>query len=252
MSRASSQTWLTAPSRIEQTKQKAKRGEDFPVAVAPPPDFFEQLPSAPPPETRAPIRTTNREEIKHPVTPLSEAIANPTLPNKYRIQARVSRIESRRAKAAPDSLAILFCSKCRTCINAEHCQSCNDRAYQHAEARWDMFVFFEMDDVAKATAAKMGLALAFEGEWGVFFGGPAAEACLPALPPLGGYMGPNEVKRVRNRLEAFTGRVHDAMLGPKLDGERTRPAIDWTVQTYTVGEGANKTEMWEVVDMEKA
>ena len=61
-----------------------------------------------------------------------------------------------------------------------------------------------------------------------------AEQFLPALPPLSTTDNPNEAKRLMERLTANDATVENRLLGPKQDGEWSRPIIDWTLEAVEV------------------
>lgn len=102
---------LTSCRRI----RALKRGEDpneRPQSRSVP---LRELQSDPPNTSEPPfarhVATIHDDPIKHPVTSLSAIIANATLPNKYRVQARVRSVHSR-GLAGNSSLVQYHCVKC--------------------------------------------------------------------------------------------------------------------------------------------
>lgn len=204
-------------------------------------------PAVPPPvaETSSDIFTRYTDAIAHPSTSLAQALADPTVPNKYRIQARVRRIEAVPFKNSNGELAVTFCKHCRDYFTQGTCQSCNDKTVKHAEARWRILVFLEIDRAEKATIRQNN---DFPDEVAVLLADEAADACLPQLPKL--HTGPNEVERARRNISALRPRVEDLLLGPKWDGARTRPLIDWSILKHRVDMRSGESAVvWKVFGM---
>jgi hypothetical protein len=204
----------------------------------------EPLPSAPSSAPDIPVSTlvftSHTDPRDHPITPLSEALADPTVPNKYRVRARVARIEPVPSKQ-PSDIIITFCTRCNQEFNADKCLSCNDAAYAYAEARWRMLVFLEIDAAEKRAAIESFAAArgrpvpapsAFPSEHAVLLADAEAAAFLPPLPVL--HTGPNEMHRARAQMRTLRDKAEDLLLGNRFDGLRTRPLIDWSVAKYAV------------------
>jgi len=67
----------------------------------------------------------------------------------------------------------------------------------------------------------------------------AAEFLAP-LPPLSlftksnPHANPNDQRKTQQRIREASAKAHDIMLGAKQDGERLRPVIDLSLETYEV------------------
>jgi hypothetical protein len=232
---------LTA-RRLTELRAAVKAGHTVePVFVPPSIEQKATPPDAPVVKLSTAVVTKHNDELNNPITPLADALADPTVPNKYRIQARVTRIEPVPSKNASD-LVIAFCKRCNCDFERDYCHSCNDTTYVNAESRWRMLVFLEIDQAAKREALdKLARArndthltdfdLDYPTEVALLLCDRDA-AFLPSLPDL--HSGPNEVKRARNAYKALRGKVEDLLLGNRFNGERSRPLIDWSVMKYRI------------------
>jgi len=234
---------VTDCRRLKALKAAERDGTAIPVAP-----IFEprQQNAAPPPPPVAEISTAvftrHNNSIEHPITSLADALADPTVPNKYRIQARVTRVEPVPVKTGAGELAITYCRKCSGEFVHDHCQSCNDTSYTHAEARWRILVFLEIDPGEKRAALERfmrargeepdDMELEYPSEVAVLLAGADADF-LPALPAL--HTGPNEIRRARYQIKnILRPKIEDMLLGNKFNGQHTRPLIDWSIMKYTV------------------
>lgn len=57
---------------------------------------------------------------------------------------------------------------------------------------------------------------------------------LPGLPPLTPSTNPNDATKSQRQLSHISKSVSDLLLGPRLDGVRTMPVFDWSVESYVV------------------
>ncbi|BEJ17058.1 hypothetical protein CspHIS471_0604590 [Cutaneotrichosporon sp. HIS471] len=190
------------------------------------------LPSAPRPvrTISTALMTKFTDEASHPRSTVAQILANTTAPNRFRTLARVKTIHSRDAKgSAKGDLAVLWCKRCNNTFAKDHCQTCNDRSMKNAEVRWQLLLVLEPERAnGEETPPDCAAVVVLDGD--------DAAAILPALPPLA--PGPNEVARLRKRIsgyEKFKKPVEDLLLGPDVNGERTPPLIDWTVESYASG-----------------
>jgi hypothetical protein len=60
-----------------------------------------------------------------------------------------------------------------------------------------------------------------------------AAAFLPALPPLTPLTSHNEIRTIERQIADCSKETYSLLLGSKMDGERVRPAIRWSVESYT-------------------
>ncbi|BEI86718.1 hypothetical protein CcaverHIS002_0700640 [Cutaneotrichosporon cavernicola] len=190
------------------------------------------LPSAPRPvpTISSALMTKFTDEASHPRSTVAQILANTTAPNRFRTLARVKAIHSRDAKgSAKGDLAVLWCKRCNNTFAKDHCQTCNDRSMKNAEVRWQLLLVLEPEHAdGEETPPDCAAVVVLDGD--------EAAAILPALPPLA--PGPNEVARLRKRIsgyDKFKKPVQDLLLGPDVNGERTPPLIDWTVESYASG-----------------
>jgi hypothetical protein len=59
----------------------------------------------------------------------------------------------------------------------------------------------------------------------------AAAEFLPPLPPLVASTNPNDKKKMDTRVREANRAVEDMLLGAKMDGQWSKPIIDWSVET---------------------
>lgn len=64
--------------------------------------------------------------------------------------------------------------------------------------------------------------------------GKEAEDFLPPLPPIQYSDNPNDAKKQEISLKENREKVDKVLLGAKMDGQRQRPIIDWTMEAYLV------------------
>ncbi|KLT39255.1 hypothetical protein CC85DRAFT_330894 [Cutaneotrichosporon oleaginosum] len=173
------------------------------------------------------LMTGYTDEAAHPRSTISEILANTTVPNRFRLLARVLALTPRFPKGASvnkagavskGELAMLWCRRCKNNFPSAHCLSCNDMSLKHAEVRWQMLLTLEGES---------------GGQLDVVLDGDAAAAVLPPLPPL--TPDPKEVRRLRGRLVDLRAAAENVLLGARFDGVRTRPLIDWTIESYATG-----------------
>lgn len=189
--------------------------------------------------------TTHTDAAAHPRSTTAEMLANNTVPNRFRTLARVRRIIPRNAKGSEQGdLAVLWCKRCNNSFAGEYCQSCNDKQLQHADVQWQMLLDLEPEievgdgerdegmDVDETPSQRKEERLARESIIAILAGDEAARV-LPALPLI--TPGPNEMRRLRRRIPALTSGVEDLLLGPRFDGKRTQPLIDWSIESYAGG-----------------
>lgn len=188
--------------------------------------------------------TTYTNASEYPRSTTAEIIANNTVPNRFRTLARVRRIIPRNAKGSEKGdLAVLWCKRCNNSFAGEHCKSCNDERLQHADVQWQMLLDLEPEIEAgqegegmdlDGTSASQRRQERLERESIIaVLAGEEAERVLAPLPLV--TKGPNEMRRLRKRISALTPRVEELLLGPRFDGERTRPLIDWSIESYAGG-----------------
>lgn len=151
--------WLRADSR---RLKDWKRGR-VPEGQADPrymPQYEpEEVKPDPEPEQRViatHLKTIHTDPILHQPSPsLLSMRENLTVPNRYRILVRVRDLIGRGARGSrPDDLAVLWCRKCARAFPDNHCKSCEDTGYKHAELRWQ-FVLLLADEVGGELVAVM-------------------------------------------------------------------------------------------------
>lgn len=187
------------------------------------------------------ISTQFTDEFKHPVRPLSAVLEDNTANQRIRTRAKVTRVIGRGSKGSQtQDLAVLWCSKCKQPFPANHCQSCDDKTLAKAQAVYQMVLLLEAPDSKnKGEPTKAYVVLS----------GDEAEAILPPLPLVHG--GPNEVGRARRTISELTRRVEETLLGNTMDGERTHPVIDWTLESFYDGPPGKLVKVWRVFGMKK-
>lgn len=120
---------------------------------------------APAPESERVIAshlgTVHTDALLHQRTPSLGAVRdNETVPNRYRILVRVREVLGRGARGSrPGDLALLWCRKCRRPFPESHCRSCEDTAYKHAEARWQLVLRLEDEAGGELIVALSGESL---------------------------------------------------------------------------------------------
>jgi hypothetical protein len=166
--------------------------------------------------------------MMHRRSTFTEITANQTVPNRFRTLARVKKIIPRNAKgSAAGDLAVLWCKRCNNTFDKHHCRSCNDKHLKHADVRWQLAIVLEAEGTDEETSPRELIAV---------FDGDEAATVFNALPPLA--TGPNEVDRLRKRIAdhaKFNKEVENLLFGARFNGERTRPLIDWTLESYAGG-----------------
>lgn len=70
--------------------------------------------------------------------------------------------------------------------------------------------------------------------------GKEAEEFLPPLPPIQHTTNPNDAKKQETTLRENREKVDSILLGAKMNGQRPRPIIDWTMEAYIVPTKGNK------------
>lgn len=200
-----------------------------------------RVPDFPPPlesdEPTIHVGTTYVDEISHPTTSLTSAFANSTVPNRYRVRARVLSIQACGLPNFENDLAVFYCRKCRHSFKFDYCMSCGDKQHVHATCRWEMIL--ELQDPANPGTT-----------WPAILSDAEAEIMLPALPTIHG--GANEVKRARNRIKELTARVHEVLMGARVSGVRPHYVIDMTLQSHIVRSGKNQILVYSVFGMKAA
>ena len=95
------------------------------------------------------------------------------------------------------------------------CQACSDPELSHAELRY--WIWAELENSSDAMS--------------VIIANEAAAEFLPPLAPLVGSTNPNDRKKMDTRVREANRAVEDMLLGATMDGQRSRPVIDWSVET---------------------
>ncbi|KAL1408362.1 hypothetical protein Q8F55_005172 [Vanrija albida] len=209
-----------------------------PVELPAPPPFVPDLPPLAPPATTGAlvatpnlpqpvpgalepvtihVGTTHTSEIDHPLTSLTAAFANRTVPNRYRVRARVVDVRPCGVPTFEQDLAVFYCRKCRHPFKFDHCMSCGDTQHAHATCRWEMVLWLEDPENPGQT-------------WPAVLSDGEAEIMLPALPTVHG--GVNEIQRTRTRIKELTTRAYDVLMGAKMSGVRPQYIIDMTLQSH--------------------
>lgn len=65
----------------------------------------------------------------------------------------------------------------------------------------------------------------------VIIANEAAAEFLPPLPPLVASTNPNDKKKMETRVREANRAAEEMLLGAMMDGQRSRPLIEWSVET---------------------
>jgi len=106
----------------------------------------------------------------------------------------------------------------RCSFGGAYCQSCNDIDLNRAELRYRFVAILEQED----------------HDLPVIVADEDAVAFLPPLPPLSTAGNPNDHRRTQQRIREASAQALDVLLGAKQDGERPRPIVDFSLETYEV------------------
>ena len=134
-------------------------------------------------------------------------------------------IDSKSTQHRSDSEAKRACR-----FNKPYCQSCNDDDLEHAQLRYRFVAIIEQADVFLP----------------IIISDEDAEAFLPALPPLSASTNPNDGKKLQIRIKEASEKVDQTLLGSRMNGERVRPVIDWSLETYSIKANAKSDEAYVV------
>ncbi|WWC87401.1 uncharacterized protein L201_002290 [Kwoniella dendrophila CBS 6074] len=164
------------------------------------------------------VQTIYNDTTNHQISTISDILHNSTLPNKYRIHAKVKKIHSR-SLIDNDSVIQSYCRKCEMAFKGDWCGSCNDSEGELAEWRYRFIAILE---------DKNGDELAC-----IVADDEAAEF-LPPLPPWSISTNPNDQRKSEVRRNELNNQVHTILQGAKMDGKRTKPFIDLSIQIYEI------------------
>ncbi|WVF70377.1 hypothetical protein IAT40_005167 [Kwoniella sp. CBS 6097] len=169
------------------------------------------------------ISTLHLNPVEHPVSTISEIRKNRTLPNKYRIHARVKSLHPR-SIVGSDSFVQPYCNHCRATFKHgwTSCKSCNDEDGKKAEWRYRFVAILQEVDADGTAGEEMAVIVADE---------EAAEF-LPPLPPYSTRTNPNEIARTNQRRSDISGQVYNILQGCKMDNIRPKPIIDFSLMVY--------------------
>jgi len=186
------------------------------------------------------LSTTYTDDLCYPVSNIADIAANIMVPNKFRLRARVKAIFPRNPPTGTPPMANYICFFCKKCErpyvyvlqpissrtlttrdNAKTCHGCKDTILAEAELRYRFIAILEQNDNSLT----------------VLISDRQADEFLPPLPPLSPTNNPNDLKKIENRTREANEKVEQILLGAMMDGQRSRPVIDWTVECYAVKNG---------------
>ncbi|WVQ68725.1 uncharacterized protein L199_006934 [Kwoniella botswanensis] len=164
------------------------------------------------------LQTIHTDPIEHPLSAIGDILNNPTIPNKYRIIAQIKSIVPR---CPSDSIIQAYCTHCASSLKNgwTWCQSCNDTDGEHSEWRYRFLVILK-DEKGDELA-------------GLVADDEAAEF-LPPLPPWSTSTNPNDLRKSERRRVELIGQVYNILQGAKMDGVRTKPYIDMSLEVYHI------------------
>ncbi|OCF76410.1 hypothetical protein I204_02105 [Kwoniella mangroviensis CBS 8886] len=164
------------------------------------------------------LQTIHTDPIEHPLSTIGDIINNSTIPNKYRIIAQIKSIVPR---SPSDNIIQAYCTHCKSSFKNgwAWCQSCNDTDGYHSEWRYRFLVVFK-DEKGDELA---GLVADQE-----------ATEFLPPLPPWSTSTNPNDLRKSERRRMELIGQVYNILQGAKMDGVRTKPYIDMSLEVYHI------------------
>ncbi|ORX36102.1 hypothetical protein BD324DRAFT_657049 [Kockovaella imperatae] len=174
------------------------------------------------------IGTTMTDEVTNPVSTLAKVKTNTLVPNRFRVQARVRSLHPRGLQKNATYLQ-KHCIKCnRAWVDSFaghtdairsypdlYCQSCNDTKLIHTRILYRFIAVLEQDNVILP----------------IVIADDAAEDFLPCPPPVLASDNPNDLRKLMNRLRQMSEEVDHILLGPRQEGERVRPIIDWSIES---------------------
>ena len=102
--------------------------------------------------------------------------------------------------------------------NLKICHGCKDAVLAQAELRYRFIVILEEGGNTLTTLIADDHAAEF----------------LPPLPPISATNNPNDIKKIDTRVKEANEGVEKMLLGAMMDGQRSRPAIDWTLECYAI------------------
>ncbi|WRT65265.1 uncharacterized protein IL334_002208 [Kwoniella shivajii] len=163
------------------------------------------------------ITTTHTDPTNHPISTIAEILANTSLPNKYRMTARIKSLHPR---SIPENSTFVqpYCKHCHRAFKGTWCQSCGDTEGTNAEWRYRFIAILEDQD-----GGEMACVVADDDA-----------AFLPGLPPWSNSNNPNDARKSQSRCNQITGEVCNILQGARMDGVRTTPFIDMSLEVYEV------------------
>ncbi|WVR04232.1 hypothetical protein IAU60_001232 [Kwoniella sp. DSM 27419] len=183
----------------------------------------QHAPPSRPVQTSKDIGTIHNDLTSHPFSTVAEIVSNQTVPNRYRVQARIKSIHPR-GLPNNDTLIQPYCSHCRAAFKGAWCMSCNDT--EGSEAGWRYRFVAILQDGDGQPGDEMAVIVADD----------EADAFLPPLPPYAVTSNPNDIRKLERRRTEISGEVIRLMQGAKFDGVREKPVIDMTVEVYEVAD----------------
>nr|XP_019047735.1 hypothetical protein I302_04352 [Kwoniella bestiolae CBS 10118]OCF26665.1 hypothetical protein I302_04352 [Kwoniella bestiolae CBS 10118] len=171
-----------------------------------------------PPQLATHLRTIHTNEMDHPLSSISNILDNSTVPNKYRIIAQVKSIISR---SPSGDIIQAYCKHCKMSFKNDWtwCLSCNDTEGEYAEWKYRFLVVL----VDQRGMELVGLV-----------GDDEAAEFLPPLPPWSNSTNPNDIRKSERRRHEITAHVYNTLQGAKMDGIRTKPFIEMSLEVYHV------------------
>ncbi|WWC58937.1 uncharacterized protein I303_101482 [Kwoniella dejecticola CBS 10117] len=166
------------------------------------------------------IKTVHTDPTEHPISTIKDVITSSTIPNKYRIIARVKSIHSRNLENN-DTLVQTYCKHCKNAFKGSWCGSCNDSEGEDAEYRYRFVCTLEDQNDG-------------EDELACLVGDDEALEFLPPLPPYSTSTNPNDLRKAEIRRKELSGQVYNILQGAKMDGVRTKPFIDMSLEVYHI------------------
>ena len=111
----------------------------------------------------------------------------------------------------------------------DYCKSCNDTSLSRASYQYRICALLSPHHPPSSDFDS----LAEPPEFPVLIADEEALAFLPPLPPLQPSTNPNDARAIDRQIQACTKEAFDLLMGNKMDGERARPGIRWSLETYT-------------------
>nr|XP_019008989.1 uncharacterized protein I206_06677 [Kwoniella pini CBS 10737]OCF47770.1 hypothetical protein I206_06677 [Kwoniella pini CBS 10737] len=164
------------------------------------------------------FKTIHTDLTEHPVSTIQDIIASSTVPNKYRVTAKVKSVHPRNLEKN-DTLIQSFCKHCKSTFKSAWCGSCNDSEGMNAEYKY-RFVCILEDQKGDELACLVG--------------DDEAAEFLPPLPPYSTSTNPNDLRKSDRRRTELSGEVYNILQGAKMNGVRTKPYIDMSLEVYHI------------------